>query len=113
MGFGSIFSREGHISVAIIGRGAGHSARRSGARFRHVLGSQGYAISEAPNAKTAIELVETEKPDLILLDPACPAWAVTNCCANGGTTAWMFPSSSFPAASRPGAHVAHRENAHN
>lgn len=72
MGFGSIFSREGHISVAIIGRGAGHSARRSGARFRHVLGSQGYAISEAPNAKTAIELVETEKPDLILLDLGLP-----------------------------------------
>ncbi|RWQ81490.1 MAG: response regulator, partial [Mesorhizobium sp.] len=36
------------------------------------LGSQGYAISEAPNAKAAIELMETEKPDLILLDLGLP-----------------------------------------
>ncbi|RUT98724.1 response regulator transcription factor [Mesorhizobium sp. USDA-HM6] len=36
------------------------------------LGSQGYAISEAPNAKAAIELVQTERPDLILLDLGLP-----------------------------------------
>ncbi|TJW48386.1 MAG: response regulator, partial [Mesorhizobium sp.] len=36
------------------------------------LGSQGYAISEAPNARTAIELMETERPDLILLDLGLP-----------------------------------------
>jgi two-component system KDP operon response regulator KdpE len=36
------------------------------------LGSQGYAISEAPNAKAAIDLIETEKPDLILLDLGLP-----------------------------------------
>ena len=36
------------------------------------LGSQGYAISEAPNAKVAIELIEAEKPDLVLLDLGLP-----------------------------------------
>ena len=36
------------------------------------LGSQGYAVSEAPNAKTAIELVQAERPDLILLDLGLP-----------------------------------------
>ncbi|MDX8477385.1 response regulator transcription factor [Mesorhizobium sp. VK24D] len=36
------------------------------------LGSQGYAISEAPNAKAAIELIGTETPDLILLDLGLP-----------------------------------------
>ncbi|WP_192252284.1 response regulator transcription factor [Mesorhizobium silamurunense] len=36
------------------------------------LGSQGYAVSEAPNAKAAIELIETQPPDLILLDLGLP-----------------------------------------
>ena len=36
------------------------------------LGSQGYAVSEAPNAKVAIELIEADKPDLILLDLGLP-----------------------------------------
>ncbi|MEI9406744.1 response regulator transcription factor [Mesorhizobium argentiipisi] len=36
------------------------------------LGSQGYAISEAPNAKAAVELVQAERPDLILLDLGLP-----------------------------------------
>ncbi|WP_217578267.1 response regulator transcription factor [Mesorhizobium sp. GbtcB19] len=36
------------------------------------LGSQGYTISEAPNAKVAIELMQTERPDLILLDLGLP-----------------------------------------
>ncbi|MER8683935.1 response regulator transcription factor [Mesorhizobium sp. M1405] len=36
------------------------------------LGSQGYAISEAPNANVAIELMKAEKPDLILLDLGLP-----------------------------------------
>ena len=36
------------------------------------LGSQGYAISEAPNARVAIELMEAEKPDLVLLDLGLP-----------------------------------------
>ena len=36
------------------------------------LGSQGYAVSEAPNAKAAIELVDAQKPDLILLDLGLP-----------------------------------------
>lgn len=36
------------------------------------LGSQGYAISEAPNARAAIELMQTERPDLILLDLGLP-----------------------------------------
>jgi len=36
------------------------------------LGSQGYAVSEAPNAKAAIELMQTERPDLILLDLGLP-----------------------------------------
>ncbi|UCI09037.1 response regulator transcription factor [Mesorhizobium sp. B1-1-8] len=40
--------------------------------LRVSLGSQGYAISEAPNAKAAIELMQTEKPDLILLDLGLP-----------------------------------------
>jgi len=36
------------------------------------LGSQGYAVSEAPNARAAIEIVDMEKPDLILLDLGLP-----------------------------------------
>ncbi|RWC77266.1 MULTISPECIES: response regulator transcription factor [unclassified Mesorhizobium] len=36
------------------------------------LASQGYAVSEAPNAKVAIELIEQEKPDLVLLDLGLP-----------------------------------------
>ncbi|CDX61299.1 DNA-binding response regulator in two-component regulatory system with KdpD [Mesorhizobium plurifarium] len=36
------------------------------------LGSQGYAVSEAPNAKAALELMQTERPDLILLDLGLP-----------------------------------------
>ncbi|PBC08063.1 response regulator transcription factor [Mesorhizobium sp. WSM3859] len=36
------------------------------------LGSQGYTVSEAPNAKAAIELMQTERPDLILLDLGLP-----------------------------------------
>ncbi|TIV94507.1 MAG: response regulator transcription factor, partial [Mesorhizobium sp.] len=36
------------------------------------LGSQGYAVSEAPNAKAAIELIEAQRPDLILLDLGLP-----------------------------------------
>ncbi|MER8866698.1 response regulator transcription factor [Mesorhizobium sp. M0751] len=36
------------------------------------LGSQGYAISEAPNANVAIEFMAAEKPDLILLDLGLP-----------------------------------------
>ncbi|TIU89205.1 MAG: response regulator transcription factor [Mesorhizobium sp.] len=36
------------------------------------LGSQGYTVSEAPNAKAAIELLQTEWPDLILLDLGLP-----------------------------------------
>ncbi|MDX8514300.1 response regulator transcription factor [Mesorhizobium captivum] len=36
------------------------------------LGSQGYTVSEAPNAKAAIELIETQPPDLILLDLGLP-----------------------------------------
>lgn len=36
------------------------------------LASQGYAVSEAPNAKVAIELMEQEKPDLVLLDLGLP-----------------------------------------
>ncbi|TPI17550.1 MULTISPECIES: response regulator transcription factor [unclassified Mesorhizobium] len=36
------------------------------------LGSQGYAVSEAPNAKAAIELMQAERPDLILLDLGLP-----------------------------------------
>jgi two-component system KDP operon response regulator KdpE len=36
------------------------------------LGSQGYTVSEAPNAKAAIELMQIERPDLILLDLGLP-----------------------------------------
>ncbi|AZO53013.1 MULTISPECIES: response regulator transcription factor [unclassified Mesorhizobium] len=36
------------------------------------LASQGYTICEAPNAKVAIELIEQEKPDLVLLDLGLP-----------------------------------------
>ncbi|MDX8448724.1 response regulator transcription factor [Mesorhizobium captivum] len=36
------------------------------------LGSQGYTVSEAPNAKAAIELIEMQPPDLILLDLGLP-----------------------------------------
>ncbi|MBZ9884935.1 response regulator transcription factor [Mesorhizobium sp. CA10] len=36
------------------------------------LGSQGYAVSEAPNAKAALELIQAEQPDLILLDLGLP-----------------------------------------
>ena len=36
------------------------------------LASQGYAVSEAPNAKAAIELMAQEKPDLVLLDLGLP-----------------------------------------
>ncbi|TPM32969.1 response regulator transcription factor [Mesorhizobium sp. B2-3-3] len=36
------------------------------------LASQGYAVGEAPNAKVAIELMEQEKPDLVLLDLGLP-----------------------------------------
>ncbi|WP_214472064.1 response regulator transcription factor [Mesorhizobium sp. dw_380] len=36
------------------------------------LASQGYAVSEAPNAGMAIELMEQDKPDLVLLDLGLP-----------------------------------------
>lgn len=36
------------------------------------LGSQGYSVSEAPNARAAIELMQAERPDLILLDLGLP-----------------------------------------
>ncbi|MDG4879369.1 response regulator transcription factor [Mesorhizobium sp. WSM4935] len=36
------------------------------------LGSQGYAVSEAPSAKAALELIQTARPDLILLDLGLP-----------------------------------------
>ncbi|MBZ9964374.1 response regulator transcription factor [Mesorhizobium sp. BR1-1-2] len=36
------------------------------------LASQGYAVSEAPNAKAAIELMAQDKPDLVLLDLGLP-----------------------------------------
>ncbi|PBB35581.1 DNA-binding response regulator [Mesorhizobium sp. WSM3864] len=36
------------------------------------LGSQGYAVSEAPNAKAAIDLMQAQRPDLILLDLGLP-----------------------------------------
>ncbi|MEI9419084.1 response regulator transcription factor [Mesorhizobium sp. Cs1321R2N1] len=36
------------------------------------LASQGYTVSEASNAKVAIELMEQEKPDLVLLDLGLP-----------------------------------------
>ena len=36
------------------------------------LGSQGYAVSEAPSAKAAIEFIQAERPDLILLDLGLP-----------------------------------------
>ncbi|WP_245491179.1 response regulator transcription factor [Mesorhizobium sp. M2A.F.Ca.ET.037.01.1.1] len=36
------------------------------------LGSQGYTVSEAPNTKAAIEFLQTERPDLILLDLGLP-----------------------------------------
>ncbi|GAB1583446.1 response regulator [Phyllobacterium phragmitis] len=36
------------------------------------LSTQGYTILEAPNARTAIELVEKSQPDLILLDLGLP-----------------------------------------
>ncbi|MBZ9795060.1 response regulator transcription factor [Mesorhizobium sp. ES1-4] len=36
------------------------------------LASQGYAISEAPSAKVAIDLMQQEKPDLVLLDLGLP-----------------------------------------
>ena len=39
------------------------------------LSTQGYAISEAMNAKVAAELVETDKPDLVLLDLGLPDMA--------------------------------------
>jgi two-component system KDP operon response regulator KdpE len=39
------------------------------------LGTQGYAISEAGNAKAAIEQVRAERPDLILLDLGLPDMA--------------------------------------
>ncbi|MBZ9763295.1 response regulator transcription factor [Mesorhizobium sp. CA8] len=41
------------------------------------LGSQGYAVSEAPNAKAALELVQAERPDLILLDLGLPGMTGT------------------------------------
>ncbi|KGD86220.1 MULTISPECIES: response regulator transcription factor [Rhizobium/Agrobacterium group] len=36
------------------------------------LSTQGYSVSEAMNAKVAMELVRTEKPDLIILDLGLP-----------------------------------------
>lgn len=36
------------------------------------LGSQGYSVSEAPNARAAIEFIQTQRPDLILLDLGLP-----------------------------------------
>jgi two-component system KDP operon response regulator KdpE len=36
------------------------------------LATQGYAVSEAMNAKVAMELVKTDKPDLIILDLGLP-----------------------------------------
>ncbi|MDG4892953.1 response regulator transcription factor [Mesorhizobium sp. WSM4976] len=39
------------------------------------LGSQGYTVSEASNAKAAIDLMQTERPDLVLLDLGLPGMA--------------------------------------
>ncbi|MBP1842216.1 two-component system KDP operon response regulator KdpE [Rhizobium petrolearium] len=36
------------------------------------LSTQGYSVSEAMNAKVAMELVRTEKPDLVILDLGLP-----------------------------------------
>lgn len=36
------------------------------------LGSQGYAVSEAPSAKAALEVIQAARPDLILLDLGLP-----------------------------------------
>lgn len=36
------------------------------------LGSQGYTILEAPNAKDAVELLKADRPDIILLDLGLP-----------------------------------------
>ncbi|RWM25433.1 response regulator transcription factor [Mesorhizobium sp.] len=36
------------------------------------LGSQGYSVSEAPNARAAIEFMQAQRPDLILLDLGLP-----------------------------------------
>ncbi|AZO21771.1 MULTISPECIES: response regulator transcription factor [unclassified Mesorhizobium] len=36
------------------------------------LGSQGYSVSEAPNARAAIEFMQMQRPDLILLDLGLP-----------------------------------------
>jgi two-component system KDP operon response regulator KdpE len=36
------------------------------------LGTQGYSISEAPNAKVAIDLMAEDEPDLVLLDLGLP-----------------------------------------
>ena len=36
------------------------------------LSTQGYAVSEAPNARVAIELMQSQTPDLILLDLGLP-----------------------------------------
>ncbi len=36
------------------------------------LGSEGYTVTEASNAKIALEQVKAERPDLILLDLGLP-----------------------------------------
>lgn len=40
--------------------------------LQEVLQREGYAIFQAPNGPTALELVRTENPDLVLLDMKIP-----------------------------------------
>lgn len=40
--------------------------------LQEVLRREGYAIFQAPNGPTALELVRTENPDLVLLDMKIP-----------------------------------------
>lgn len=40
--------------------------------LQEVLSREGYAVLLAPNGRTALELVQAERPDLILLDMKIP-----------------------------------------
>ena len=40
--------------------------------LRVSLGAEGFAVTEAPNGRTALDLVRAEPPDLILLDLGLP-----------------------------------------
>lgn len=61
------------------------------------LSTQDYTVSEAMNAKVAMELVEQDKPDLVILDLGLPDMSGHDLLAKWRSEGWRCRSSSCPA----------------